>query len=82
MCQEGGSLLGVTTGPCWFLTVDLKEKVICHVISYLIVPQGRYPENFMLTSLLEVCQECGVIYGGTWRTLRVPDQRLEEHGHP
>ena len=81
MCQEGGSLLGVTTGPSCFLTVDLKEKVICHVISYLIVPQGRYLKNFMLTSLLEVCQECGVLYGGTWRTLRVPDQRLEGQGN-
>ena len=37
--------------------------------------QGRYPENFVLISQLEVCQEWGVKKGGTWRTLSVPDQR-------
>ena len=37
--------------------------------------QGRYPENFVLISQLEVCQEGGVKKAGTWRTLRVPDGR-------
>ena len=31
--------------------------------------QGRYPENFVLISQLEGCQEGGVKKGGTWRTL-------------
>ena len=44
--------------------------------------QGRYPENFVLISQLEVCQEGGVKKGGTWRTLRVPDQRNGGQGHP
>ena len=36
----------------------------------------------MLISLLEVFQEWGVLYGGTWRILRVPDQRLRGRSHP
>ena len=43
--------------------------------------KGRYPENFMLISQLEVCQEGGVKKGGTWRTLRVPDQIHGGHVH-
>ena len=43
--------------------------------------QGRYPENFVLISQLEVCQEGGVKKGGTWRTLRVPDQKHGDLGH-
>ena len=36
--------------------------------------QGRYPENFVSISQLEVSQEEGrVKKGGTWRALRVPD---------
>ena len=37
--------------------------------------QGRDPENFVLISQLEVCQEGGGPEGGTLRTLRVPDRR-------
>ena len=47
--------------------------------------QGRYPENFVLISQLEVYQEGGsrrgVKKGGTWRTLRVPDRRHGGQGH-
>ena len=43
--------------------------------------QGRYPENLMLISQLEVRQEEGVKKRGTWRTLRVPDWRHGGHGH-
>ena len=42
--------------------------------------QGRYPEIFMLISLLEVCQEGGVKKGDAWRTVVVPDQRYGQHG--
>ena len=42
--------------------------------------QGRYPEIFMLISLLEVCQEGGIKKRATWRTVRVPDQRYGGHG--
>ena len=48
----------------------------------VFLPQGRYPENLMLISLLEVSQEGGVKKGGTWRTLGVPDGRHGEQGHP
>ena len=47
-----------------------------------ILAQGRYPESFVLISLLEVCQEGGVKKGGTWRTLGVLDGRLGGQGHP
>ena len=43
--------------------------------------QGRYPENFVLISQLEVCQEGGVKKGGTWRTLGIPDRRHGGQGH-
>ena len=43
--------------------------------------QGRYPQNFVLISQLDVCQEGGVKKGGTWRTLGIPDQRHEKQGH-
>ena len=56
--------------------------VIPDVMNDVFLPQGRYPENFVLISQLEVCQEGGVKKGGTWRTLRVPDGRLGREGHP
>ena len=56
--------------------------VILDVMDDLILTQGIYPESFVLISLLEVCQEWGVLHGGTWRTLRVPDRRLGGHVHP
>ena len=77
-----GSFLGVLGGRWWFLTGDLQDMVILDVLDDLILPQGRYPESFVLISLLEVCQEGGVLYEGTWRMLRVPDWRLGGHGHP
>ena len=43
--------------------------------------KGRYPENFVLTSLLEECQDWRVKKGGTWRTLRVPDRTHGGQGH-
>ena len=58
-----------------FLTRDMEDRVILDVINDVFLPQGRYPENFVLISQLEVCQEAGVKKGGIWRTLRVPDRR-------
>ena len=48
--------------------------VIPDVMGDLILLQGSYPESLVLVSLLEVCQEGGQ-EGGTWMTLRIPDQR-------
>ena len=59
----------------------MEDMVIPDVMNDVFLPQGRYPENFVLISQLEVCQEGGVKKGGTWRTLRVSDQRLGGHGH-
>ena len=49
--------------------------VIPDIMNDDCLPQGRYPENFMLISQLQLCLEEGVKKDGTWRTLRVPDKR-------
>ena len=81
VCQEGGSRRGVLGGRLGFLTGHMEDRVIPDVMNHVFLPQGRYPENFVLISQLEVCQEGGVKKGGTWRTLRVPDQRHGGYGH-
>ena len=61
----------------------MEDLVISDVMNDVFSPQGRYPENVLLISLLEVCQEGGgVKKGSTWRMLMVPDQRLGGKGHP
>ena len=82
VCQEGGSRRGILGGHLGFLTRDMEDRVIPYVMNHVFLPQGRYPENFVLISQLEGCQEGGVKKGGTWRTLRVPDRRHEGQGHP
>ena len=42
----------------------MDDRVIPDVMSNIIVPQGIYPENFVLISQLEVCQEGGGQEGG------------------
>ena len=59
----------------------MEDRVIPDVMNDVCLPQGIYPENFMLISQVEVCQEGGVKKGGTWRTLRVPDRRHGVQGH-
>ena len=49
----------------WFLTRDMDSMVVPDIMNDVFLPQGRYPENFMLISQLEVCQEGGVKKGGT-----------------
>ena len=66
---------GVLGGRWDFLTGDMDDRVIPDVIPDVLLPQGRYSENFVLISHFEVCQEGGVKKEGTWLTLRVPDQR-------
>ena len=61
----------------------MDDRVIPDVMNDVSVPQGIYPENFMLISQLEVCQEGGgVKKEGTWRTLRVPDGTLRGPDNP
>ena len=43
--------MGVLRGRCGFLTRDLGDMVILDVMDDLILPQGRYPESFVLISL-------------------------------
>ena len=38
---------------------DVEDRVIPDVMNYVFLPKGRYPENFVLISQLEVCQEGG-----------------------
>ena len=52
-----------------FLIGDMDDRVIPDIMQDVYLPLGRYPENFVSISLLEVCQEGGVKTGGTWRTL-------------
>ena len=59
----------------------MEDLVIPDVMNDVFLPQGRYPENFVLISLLEVCQEGGVKKEGTSRTLGVLDRRRGGHGH-
>ena len=42
----------------------MEERVIPDVMNDVFLPQGRYPENFVLISLLEVCQEGNGQEGG------------------
>ena len=53
----------------------MDDKVIPDNIPDVLLPQGRYSENFVLISHFEGCQEGGVKKGGSWLTLRVHDQR-------
>ena len=67
----------------------MEDIVVPDVMNDVFLPQGRcpenfkgrYPENFVLISQLEVCQEGGDQEGGTWRTLRVPDHIHGGHSY-
>ena len=60
----------------------MEDMFIPDVMNDVFLPQGRYPEHFVLISLLEVCREGGgVKQGATWRTLRDPDQGHGGLGH-
>ena len=45
------------------MTGNLEKMVIFDVMDDLIFPKGRYLEQFVLISLLGVCQEWGVKKG-------------------
>ena len=40
-----------------FLTGDMEDRVITDIMNHGLLPQGRYPENFVLIYQLEMCQE-------------------------
>ena len=56
----------------------MEDLVIPDVMNDGFLPKGRYLENFVLISQLEVYQEWGVKKGGTWRTLRVLTGDMED----
>ena len=57
------STRGVKKGDTWrTLRVpdqDMDHRVIPDVMNAVLLPQGRYPENFVLLSQLEVYQDGG-----------------------
>ena len=53
------------------MTLDLEDRVTFDLIDYHVLPKERYPKSFMLRFFSEVCQERGVLHGGTWRTFSV-----------
>ena len=42
-----------------FLIADMDDRVTPEVMNDVLLPQGRYPEKFVLISQLEVCQNRG-----------------------
>ena len=42
----------------------MDDRVIPDVIPDVLLPQGRYSENFVFLSQLEVCKEGGLKKGG------------------
>ena len=77
--------LGLVEGETDFQRSWPILRHICLCVYTIMMPgfdtQGRYPENFMLISQLEVCQEGGYKKESTWRKLRVSDWRHGRHGH-
>ena len=48
---------------------EMEDMVIPDIMNDVFLPQGRYPENVVLISQLEVCQEEGSrrgVFGGHW----------------
>ena len=74
MCQVTPVLQGVLGGHLGFQRGNTEFRVILDVMDQ--------SESFMLTFLLEVCQELPVLDVGTWMMLRVPERRLGGQGLP
>ena len=53
----------------------MDDRVIPDLSNDVLLLLGIYPDNLVLISQLEVCQEGGVKNGVTWRTLSVPDRK-------
>ena len=61
--RKGESRRGVLGVCLGLLMGDMEDMVIPDVMNDVFLPTGRYPKNFVLISLLEVCQEWGVKKG-------------------
>ena len=56
----------------------MEDMVIPDIMNDVLSPQGKYPENFVLISQLEVCQEGGVKQGVLGGCLGFLTQDTEE----
>ena len=60
MCQELGDIEGVLIGGhSGSLIRDMEVRVILDILYDKFIPLGRFTINFVLISLLEVCQKLG-----------------------
>ena len=59
----------------------MEDMIVPDGMNDVFLPQGRYPENFVLISQLVVRQEGGVKKGVLGGHCGVPDLRHEGHGH-
>ena len=59
--RKGGSRRGYLEDIGGFLTGDMEAMVVPDIMNDVFLPKGRYPEHFVLLSLLEVCQEGGYL---------------------
>ena len=60
----------------------MDDRVIPGIMNDVLLLQGRYPENFVLISQFEVCQEGGVKKGGTWEIYPAMGQRRRPRRSP
>ena len=65
VCQEGGVKKGVLGGCGGFLIGNMVDRAIPDIMNDVFIPQGRYPENFVLIFQLKEGQEGGGQEGGT-----------------
>ena len=59
----------------------MDNRIVPDVMNDVLLPSGTSPENCVLISQMELCQDERVKKGGTWRMLRTPDQRHGQQGH-
>ena len=59
---SGGTLKKWIVNCILILLVD--DRVIHDVMNDILLPKGRYPENFMMISQWELCQEVEIEKGG------------------
>ena len=73
-----GSRRGVLGGHWGLLTGDMDERVIPDIMNDVYLALGRYPENFVLISQLEVCRKVRWRWvGGGWVVFTEIKDRFE-----
>ena len=82
VCQELPVLEVILRGRSSFLTGYLEDEVILDIVDLHDIWFLTCVPNFSSLAWLEVPQEPPRPRSHTWRTLKVPDWRLEGWGHP